>query len=81
MRQSEDEIGPPMQKPRSLPETFLKSGGPTKLGRVDAAQRDNLVKGVLVGKDVRSAALDAVIRSQAIIYAKGLASALGTSEL
>jgi hypothetical protein len=48
-----------MQKPRSLLETFLKSRGPTKLGKLDAAQCDNLVKGVLAGKDVRSAALDA----------------------
>jgi hypothetical protein len=37
----------------------LKTVGQRKLGRVDAVQRDNLVKGVLAGKDVRSAALDA----------------------
>ena len=33
--------------------------GQRKPGKLDAAQRDNLVKGVLAGKDVRSAALDA----------------------
>ena len=32
--------------------------GKRKLGRLDTAQRDKLVKGVLAGKDVRSAALD-----------------------
>ena len=33
--------------------------GQRKFGRLDAAQRDTLVKGVLTGRDVRSAALDA----------------------
>ena len=37
----------------------LKTVGERKLGKLDAAQRDNLVKGVLADKDVRSAALDA----------------------
>ena len=37
----------------------LKAVGQRKLGKLDAAQRDNFVKGVLAGKDVRSAALDA----------------------
>lgn len=38
---------------------FLQAVGQRKLGKFDAAQRDNLVKGVLAAKDVRSAALDA----------------------
>jgi hypothetical protein len=33
--------------------------GQRKLGKLDAGQRDNLFKGVLAGRDVRSAALDA----------------------
>lgn len=37
----------------------LKAVGQRRLGKLDAAQRDNLVKGVLAGKDVRSPALDA----------------------
>lgn len=37
----------------------LKAVGQRRLGRLDAAQRNNLVTGVLAGKDVRSAALDA----------------------
>jgi len=37
----------------------LKAVNQRKLGKLDSEQRDELVKGVLAGKDVRSAALDA----------------------